>query len=99
MVAQPRPLIEVLAEMPAFRSKQGQRHPLAAILAWVCSALLCGYRSDTAIAEGGRNYGARLTPALGFPRQSPCAATLHAVLRGGERAALAAQLAPGPRGC
>jgi hypothetical protein len=51
MVAQPRPLIEVLAEMPDFRSHQGKRPPLAAILALVCSALLCGYRSYTAMAE------------------------------------------------
>jgi predicted transposase YbfD/YdcC len=92
MVAQPRPLIEVLAEMPDFRSKQGQRHPLAAILALVCSALLCGYRSYTAMAEWGRNYGARLTHALGFTRQPPCAAPLHAVLKGVDREALEAHL-------
>ena len=92
MVAQPRPLIEVLAEIPDFRSKQGQRHPLAAILALVCSALLCGYRSYTAMAEWGRNYGAHLTHALGFTRQSPCAATLHTVLRGVDREELEANL-------
>jgi predicted transposase YbfD/YdcC len=92
MVAQPRPLIEVLAEIPDVRSKQGQRHPLAAILALVCSALLCGYRSYTAMAEWGRNYGARLTHALGFTRQPPCAATLHTVLRGVDREELEANL-------
>ena len=92
MVAQPRPLIEVLAEIPDFRSNQGKRHPLAAILALVCSALLCGYRSYTAMAEWGRNYGARLTHALGFTRQPPCAATLHTVLRGVDREALEANL-------
>jgi predicted transposase YbfD/YdcC len=92
MVAQPRPLIEVLAEIPDFRSNQGKRHPLVAILALVCSALLCGYRSYTAIAEWGRNYGARLTHALGFPRRPPCAATLHTVLRGVDRAKLEANL-------
>ena len=92
MVAQPRPLIEVLAEIPDFRSNQGKRHPLAAILALACSALLCGYRSYTAMAEWGRNYGGRLTHALGFTRQPPCAATLHAVLRGVDREALEAHL-------
>jgi predicted transposase YbfD/YdcC len=92
MVAQPRPLIEVLAEIPDFRSKQGQRHPLAAILALACSALLCGYRSYTAMAEWGRNYGARLTHALGFTRQPPCAATLHTVLKGVDREELEANL-------
>ncbi len=40
MVAHPRPLIEVLAEMPDFRSNRGKRHPLAAILALACSAML-----------------------------------------------------------
>jgi predicted transposase YbfD/YdcC len=92
MVAQPRPLIEVLAEIPDFRSNQGKRHPLVAILALVCSALLCGYRSYTAIAEWGRNYGARLTHALGFTRRPPCAATLHTVLRGVNREELEANL-------
>jgi len=51
MVAQPRPLIEVLMEMPDFRHSRGTRHLLPAVLALVCSAMLCGYRSDTAIAE------------------------------------------------
>jgi predicted transposase YbfD/YdcC len=92
MVPQPRPLIEVLTEIPDFRSNQGKRHSLAAILALMCSALLCGYRSYTASAEWGRNYGARLTRALGFTRQPPCAATLHTVLRQVDREELEAKL-------
>jgi predicted transposase YbfD/YdcC len=92
MVAQPRPLIEVLAEIPDFRNNQGKRHSLAAILALACSAMLCGARSYTAIAEWGRNYGAPLTRALGFTRQPPCAATLHTVLRRVDRDAVEAQL-------
>ena len=92
MVAQPRPLIEVLAEMPDFRHSRGKRHPLVAMLALACSAMLCGYRSYTAIAEWGRNYGANLAQALGFTRQPPCAATLHTVLRGVDRDVLEAML-------
>jgi predicted transposase YbfD/YdcC len=44
------------------------------------------------MAEWGRNYGARLTHALGFTRQPPCAATLHAVLKGVDRQELEANL-------
>ena len=92
MVPQPRPLIEVLAEMPDFRSNRGKRHALAAILALACSAMRCGSRSYPAIAEWGRNDGARLMRALGFPRQPPCAATRHAVLRRGDREEVEAKL-------
>ena len=92
MVAQPRPLIEVLVEMPDFRHSRGKRHPLPAMLALACSAMLCGYRSYTAIAEWGRNYGANLAQALGFTRQPPCAATLHTVLRRVDREVLEAKL-------
>src|SRR5215475_12467976 len=92
MVPQARPLIDVLAEIPDFRSHRGQRHPLAAILALAYSAMLCGYRSYTAIAEWGRHYGAHLVQALGFTHRSPCAATLHTVLRRVDREAVEAQL-------
>ena len=92
MISHPRPLIEVFAEMPDFRSPRGKRHPLVAILALTCSAMLCGSRSYTAIAEWGRNEGARLMQAVGFPRQPPCAATLHTVLRRVDREAVEAKL-------
>jgi hypothetical protein len=81
MVPQARPLIEVLAAIPDFRSPHGKRHPLVAILALDCSAMLCGYRSDTAIAAWGRHYGEPLGRALGFTPRSPWAATLQTVLR------------------
>jgi DDE_Tnp_1-associated len=50
MVPQPRPLIEVLAEIPDVQHRRGKRHTLAVILALACSAMLCGYRSYTAMA-------------------------------------------------
>jgi hypothetical protein len=71
MVAQSHPLIEVLAEMLDFRRTRGKRHPLVAVLALACSAMLCGYRSYTAIAEWGRHYGDQLVRALGFPGALP----------------------------
>jgi len=92
MIAHSRPLIAVLAEIPDFRHPRGKRHSLAAILALACSAMLCGSRSYTAIAEWGRNYGVGLMRALGFTRQSPCAATLHTVLRRVDREVVEAKL-------
>lgn len=92
MVSHPRPLIEVLAEIPDVRCTRGRRHPLAAIFALAWSAMLCGYRSYSAMAEWGRNYGATLAQALGFTHQPPCAATLHTVLRRMDRDVVEAML-------
>ena len=44
------------------------------------------------MAEWGRNYGASLTPALGFTRRPPCAATLHTVFRRVDRDVLEAKV-------
>ena len=92
MIAQPQPLIEVFAEIPDFRCDRGKRHPLPAILSLACCAMLCGYRSYSAIAEWGRNYGARIAQALGFTHNTPCAATLHTVFRHMDRDTLETKL-------
>ena len=73
-------LIDVFSSIPDFRQARGKRHPLKSILALAAAAMMCGYRSYSAIAEWGRNYGQPLAQALGFTHhKTPCAATLHTV--------------------
>jgi predicted transposase YbfD/YdcC len=93
MSEQCRPLIELLAEIPDPRRGQGKRYALSSLLAFACAALLCGYRSYSAMAEWGRNYDQALQRALGFrDGQTPCASTLHTVLRKLDRDGLEAKL-------
>jgi len=82
MEPQCRPLRDTLHDIPDPRHARGRRHPLAAILALRCVAMVYGSRSDSAIADWGRCDGQKLARALGFTHdQTPCAATLHHVLR------------------
>ena len=77
-----RPLIAALAEVREVRDRHGRRHPLTAMLARACAAMLCGYRSYSAMAEWGRNYDRALVEALGFTHApSPCAATFFLLFR------------------
>ena len=92
MIAHPRPLIEVFAMIPDFRKPRGKRHPLAAIFALACCAMLCGARSYSAIAEWECNYGAHIARALGFRHTPRCAATLHRIFRRLDCAGFEAQL-------
>lgn len=85
MSAAPVPsLVPYLQTVPDPRQASGRRHPLPAILALACAAMLAGCDSLLAIAEWGRDprAGAPLAHRLGFTRErTPCVATLHRVFR------------------
>jgi len=75
-------LLDAFAAIPDPRSPLGCRYSLPSVLALATAAMLCGYRSYSAIAEWGRNYGAPLACALGFRAgKTPCAATLNGLFR------------------
>lgn len=80
--------------VPDPRSRQGQRHPLAAVLTLMTVAMLSGARSLYAIAQWGRLQSPEVVAALGFAtRRPPAVSTLHEVTRRLDPAALEAVLA------
>jgi hypothetical protein len=90
-----RPLVASVHDIPAPRDPGGRRHPLGAMLAVMCVAMRCDYRSDRAMADWGRCNGQKLVRALGCTRaKPPCAATLSHVLRRLDGALVDAPLAP-----
>lgn len=74
-----RGLLWYLASVPDPRSPQGRRHPLSAILALACCAVLCGARGYAAIAQWGRDQDIELMHALGFTRTPPSQGAIQAV--------------------
>ncbi len=75
-------LIDYLRMVPDFRSNQGKRYPLYAVLAHACAAVLCGCRSLSAIAQWGRDYGPQVVRALGYKGcDTPCTTTFHLIFK------------------
>ena len=74
-------LLDILAEVSDPRHKKGKRHPLTSILALIVIGLLANHKGYTSIATWARNQP-ELTKALGFTSpKTPCAATIHNLLK------------------
>jgi predicted transposase YbfD/YdcC len=76
-------LRDALAEMPEFRQAQGRRYELLSVLLLCCVAIMCGYKSQSAIAEWSLNYGRKWFKRLGIKRRrGPSQPTLHRIFKG-----------------
>jgi hypothetical protein len=64
-------LLSFLAAVPDPRSPHGRRHPLSAVLALVCCAIMCGAKGYAAIAQWGQDQDIGLIHRLGFTRKPP----------------------------
>ncbi len=74
-------LLDILAEVSDPRHKKRKRHPLTSILALIVIGLLANHKGYTSIATWARNQP-ELTKALGFTSpKTPCAATIHNLLK------------------
>jgi hypothetical protein len=77
------PLATALAAVPDFRSDRGKRHPLLALLLLACTAMLCGARGESAIAEWAQNHDPVWRARLGFThRKGPSQSTIQRLFKG-----------------
>jgi len=73
-------LLSFLATVPDPRSRHGRRHPLSAILAVVCCAIMCGAKSYAAIGQWVQDQDIKLMHRLGFTRRPPKEGGIRKVL-------------------
>ena len=88
----PGNLLSFLAAVPDPRGRRGRRHPLPALLAAVCLALLCGARSYAAIAQWAADQDLALMHRLGFTRRPPKLGGIRKLLMAPDVAAFEAAL-------
>jgi hypothetical protein len=86
-------LMSFLAEVPDPRGASGKRHPLVAMLAHACCAMLCGARGYAAIAQWGRDQPIELMHQLGYRRRPASYGAFHALLSRLDAGAFEAALA------
>ena len=73
-------LLHFLNEIPDPRSRNGRQHPLSAVLALACCAILCGARSYAAIGQWAHDHDIELMHRLGFTRRPPKSGGIRKVL-------------------
>ena len=74
-------LLDMLAKLEDPRKDKGKQHPLKSILALVVIGLMCGHKGWTSIATWARSQPA-LAKTLGFTKKkTPCASTIHNLLK------------------
>jgi hypothetical protein len=73
-------LLELLAQIPDPRGRQGRRHPLAAMLTTIVCAILTGARGYRTIAHWARSQNATVWQWLGFHRKPACANSFRNLL-------------------
>jgi len=85
-------LLHFLSEIPDPRGRNGRQHPLVAVLALACCAIMCGARSYAAIGQWAEDHDIALMHRLGFTRRPPKSGGIRKVLMALDLAALEAAL-------
>jgi hypothetical protein len=92
-MTKPDSLLAFLADVPDPRGRAGRRHPLVAMLAQACCAVLCGCRGIAAIAQWGRDQPIEAMHKLGYTRRPPAYGTFQGLLARLDAAAFEAAVA------